>query len=166
MGEETRDRRRILGHINAAHDHWPGSRSATFTEFLRFASLDLVLFSFPSCSSSSTMAKAKTAATKPTPSTSKAARMTASTKASAVPDTLIDSHVSNAQSELAFKALIAHAIKHSEKQAEKDLLAGGGTGGREDNVWLQVAVKTLYPEKKLKPHKMYVYFTPILRLIV
>ncbi|EIM86129.1 ribosomal protein L1 [Stereum hirsutum FP-91666 SS1] len=100
------------------------------------------------------MAKAKTAVTKPTHSTSKAARMTASTKASAVPDTLIDSHVSNAQSELAFKALIAHAIKHSEKQAEKDLLAGGGTGGREDNVWLQVAVKTLYPEKKLKPHKI------------
>lgn len=38
-------------------------------------------------------------------------------------------------------------------------MAGGGTGGREDNVWLQVAVKTLYPEKKLKPHKMYVYLT-------
>lgn len=103
------------------------------------------------------MAKAKATTTKPTPSTSKAARMATSAKSHAVPDTLIDSHVSNAQSELAFKALIAHAVKHSEKQAEKDLLAGGGRGGREDNVWLQVAVKTLYPEKKLKPHKMCVY---------
>ncbi|KAH9950647.1 ribosomal protein L1p/L10e family-domain-containing protein [Amylocystis lapponica] len=64
-------------------------------------------------------------------------------------DELIDSHVSARQCKLAVDALLIHAQKVAEKKAEKQLLPG-----KEQNVWLQVTVKRMHPEKKLKPAKI------------
>ena len=67
---------------------------------------------------------------------------------------LIDAHVSSQQCKRAVNALLTHAIKHQEQKQETELLAG-----KEQHVWLQVAVKRMHPEKKLKPFKMYVVFS-------
>ena len=64
-------------------------------------------------------------------------------------DTLINSHVSLRQSKLAINALHAHTLKKEEKAAETELLPG-----KEQYVWLQVAVKKMQPVKKIKPFKM------------
>jgi len=64
-------------------------------------------------------------------------------------DTLIDSHVSLRQCTLAVEALSAYSAKKEQKAAESELLPG-----KEQYVWLQVAVKKMQPEHKLKPFKM------------
>lgn len=64
-------------------------------------------------------------------------------------DEIIDEHVSLNQSRLAVEALLSHASKFQEKKSQTELLPG-----KEQNVWLTVAVKQMHPEKKLKPHKM------------
>lgn len=67
-------------------------------------------------------------------------------------DILIDSHVSLRQCKLAIDALHAHCLKLEEKAAETELLPG-----KEQFIWLQVAVKKMQPEKKIKPFKMCVF---------
>ncbi|VDB90263.1 unnamed protein product [Peniophora sp. CBMAI 1063] len=62
---------------------------------------------------------------------------------------LIDDHVSVAQCKKAVDALLAHASKKQAEQDESSLL-----GGKEQHVWLQVAVKKMHPEHKLKPFKI------------
>jgi len=64
-------------------------------------------------------------------------------------DTLIGSHVSLHQCKLAIDALHAFSLKKEQKVAETELLPG-----KEQYVWLQVAVKKMQPIKKLKPFKM------------
>lgn len=64
-------------------------------------------------------------------------------------DTLIDSHVPLLQCKRAVEALHAYTLKKEQKAAETELLPG-----KEQHVWLQVAVKQMHPEKKLKPFKM------------
>lgn len=64
---------------------------------------------------------------------------------------LIDDHVSVAQCKKAVDALMAHATKKQAEAEESSLL-----GSKEQFVWLQVAVKKMHPEHKLKPFKMYV----------
>jgi ribosome biogenesis protein UTP30 len=64
-------------------------------------------------------------------------------------DTLIDSRVSLRQCKRAVEALHAYTLKKEQKAAETELLPG-----KEQHVWLQVAVKQMHPEKKLKPFKM------------
>ncbi|KIM78455.1 hypothetical protein PILCRDRAFT_824339 [Piloderma croceum F 1598] len=64
-------------------------------------------------------------------------------------DTLIDSHVSLHQSKLAINALHAYSLKKEQKAAETELLPG-----KEQYVWLQVAVKKMQPVKKIKPFKI------------
>ncbi|CAE6390844.1 unnamed protein product [Rhizoctonia solani] len=59
---------------------------------------------------------------------------------------LIDSHVSTKQAKLAIDALLKYNEKHQAQKEESELL-----GAREEVVWLNVAVKKVYPEKKLKP---------------
>jgi ribosome biogenesis protein UTP30 len=67
--------------------------------------------------------------------------------------TLIDAHLSTSQSQLAINALLKHSQKAKEKNEERELL-----GGREEAIWLVVAVKRMHPEKKLKPYTMCVVF--------
>jgi ribosome biogenesis protein UTP30 len=62
---------------------------------------------------------------------------------------LIDSHVSLEQAQKAINALHKHAKKRQEEREETELLPG-----KEQNVWLVVGVKKIYPEGKLKPFKM------------
>ncbi|KAI0785139.1 ribosomal protein L1p/L10e family-domain-containing protein [Abortiporus biennis] len=62
---------------------------------------------------------------------------------------LIDQHVSVKQCKMAVDALLKHVTKVQEKQQEFELL-----GGREQHVWLTIAVKQMQPEKKLKPHRI------------
>ena len=64
---------------------------------------------------------------------------------------LVDGHVSAHQCQLAVDALLKHEKKRLEEQAESQLLPG-----KEQHVWLVVTVKQMHPEKKLKPHRMYV----------
>ncbi|CAE7139822.1 unnamed protein product [Rhizoctonia solani] len=59
---------------------------------------------------------------------------------------LIDSHVSTQQAKKAIDALLKHNEKHKAKKEDNELL-----GPKEEVVWLNVAVKKVYPEKKLKP---------------
>ncbi|EGN91706.1 hypothetical protein SERLA73DRAFT_192115 [Serpula lacrymans var. lacrymans S7.3] len=59
---------------------------------------------------------------------------------------LIDSHVSVKQCKLAIDALHTHALKKQKEKEETELLTG-----KEQNIWLQVAVKKMHPEKKIKP---------------
>lgn len=66
-------------------------------------------------------------------------------------DVLIDSHVSLRQCKLAVEALHSHSAKKEQKAAETELLPG-----KEQHLWLQVAVKKMQPEKKIKPFKMWV----------
>ena len=62
---------------------------------------------------------------------------------------LIDSHVSAKQCGRAVTALMEYALKHQEKRDESELLPG-----KEENIWLQIAVKEIHGQAKLKPHKM------------
>ncbi|GBE85077.1 Putative ribosome biogenesis protein [Sparassis crispa] len=63
--------------------------------------------------------------------------------------TLIDDHVSATQSKKAVDALLTHMLKVEEKKADNELLPG-----KEQNIWLVVTTKQMYPEKKLKPSKI------------
>jgi ribosome biogenesis protein UTP30 len=62
---------------------------------------------------------------------------------------LIDGHVPVNQCRRAVMALMEYALKQQEKREENQLLPGN-----EENIWLQIAVKEIYGEVKLKPHKM------------
>jgi ribosome biogenesis protein UTP30 len=62
---------------------------------------------------------------------------------------LIDSHVSVKQCRRAVTALMEYALKQQEKRDESELLPG-----KEESIWLQIAVKEIHGEAKLKPHKM------------
>lgn len=63
---------------------------------------------------------------------------------------LIDSRVSAKQCQRALDALLKHARASEKKREENELLPG-----KEQHVWLVLAVKQMYPEKKLKPFKMW-----------
>lgn len=76
---------------------------------------------------------------------------------------LIDGHVSPAQTLKALKALRAHRQKHREAQSAKSndagksllpLDAGDDEGERDEMVWVNVTVKRLGVEKKVKPVMM------------
>lgn len=62
---------------------------------------------------------------------------------------LIDDHVSAKQSRRAIAALMEYALKQQQKRDENELLPG-----KEENIWLQIAVKEVHAEAKLKPHRM------------
>jgi ribosome biogenesis protein UTP30 len=66
---------------------------------------------------------------------------------------LIDSHVSIKQCKRAIEALHAYATKLEKKRAETELLPSN-----DQHIWLQIAVKTMQPEQKLKPVRMCVIF--------
>lgn len=61
---------------------------------------------------------------------------------------LIDSQVSVKQCTQAVHALHAYASKKQKEQEDNELLAN------EQYVWLQIAVKRIHPEKKIKPFRM------------
>ncbi|KAI9507787.1 ribosomal protein L1p/L10e family-domain-containing protein [Russula earlei] len=61
----------------------------------------------------------------------------------------IDGHVSVKQSRRAVMALMEYAVKQREKREEKELLPG-----KEESIWLQIAVKEVHAEVRLKPHKI------------
>jgi len=62
---------------------------------------------------------------------------------------LIDNHVSAKQCRRAITALMEYVVKEQQKREENELLPG-----KEENIWLQLAVKEVHAEAKLKPHKM------------
>jgi len=62
---------------------------------------------------------------------------------------LIDSHVSVKQCRRAVSALMEYALKQKQKREENELLPG-----KEEGIWLQIAVKEVHPEAKLKPHRI------------
>ena len=62
---------------------------------------------------------------------------------------LIDDHVSVKQCGRAVTALMEYVLKEKQKREENELLPG-----KEENIWLQIAVKEVHAEAKLKPHKM------------
>ena len=62
---------------------------------------------------------------------------------------LIDGRVSSDQCSLAISALLSHVRKAEAKKAETQMFSG-----KEQNFWLQITVKQMHPEKKLKPSKM------------
>ena len=64
---------------------------------------------------------------------------------------LVDAHVSVKQCKRAIDALHGYATKLEKKRAETELLPG-----REQHIWLQITVKTMHPERKLTPFRMYV----------
>jgi ribosome biogenesis protein UTP30 len=64
-------------------------------------------------------------------------------------DKLIDSRVSVKQCSLAVEALYSHELKKKQEQQENELL-----GPKEIYIWLVVAVKKMYPERKVKPFSM------------
>ena len=68
-------------------------------------------------------------------------------------DVLIDSKVSTAQCKLAVDALLKHALAHQATKEQNELLPDR----TEQYVWLVVAVKKMFPERKLKPFKMCVH---------
>ena len=68
-------------------------------------------------------------------------------------DILIDSKVSTTQCKLAVDALLEHALAHQAAKEQNELLPDR----TEQYVWLVVSVKKMFPERKLKPFKMYVY---------
>ena len=72
-------------------------------------------------------------------------------------DTLIDEKVSLRQCKRAVEALHAHTLKKEQDAAKTELLPG-----KEQHVWLQVAVKQMQPEKRLKPFKMCVFVVRLL----
>lgn len=72
---------------------------------------------------------------------------------------LIDNHVSVKQCRRAITALMEYVLKEQQRREENELLPG-----KEENIWLQLAVKEVHAEAKLKPHKMCVEsrFSPCL----
>lgn len=62
---------------------------------------------------------------------------------------LIDNHVSVKQCRRAITALMEYVLKEQQKREENELLPG-----KEENIWLQLAVKEVHSEAKLKPHRM------------
>lgn len=62
---------------------------------------------------------------------------------------LIDGHVSFKQCRLAVTALMEYGLKEQQKREENELLPG-----KEESIWLQIAVKEVHAEAKLKPRKM------------
>ena len=66
-------------------------------------------------------------------------------------DHLIDSHVSLKQCRQAVEALHSHELKKKEKDEETQLLPG-----KEQHIWLNVTIKQIPANHKLKPLKMYV----------
>lgn len=62
---------------------------------------------------------------------------------------LLDSRVSINQCKLAIEALRDHELKKEQEKEETELLPG-----KEQYVWLVLAVKKVHPEKKLMPFKM------------
>lgn len=67
-------------------------------------------------------------------------------------DELIDEHVSVKQCQKAVNALLAYELKKDAKRQEKELITA-----KEPHVWLNVTVKKMAPNAKVKPAKMYVY---------
>jgi hypothetical protein len=74
-------------------------------------------------------------------------------KGKKVEDILIDSKVSTAQCKLAVDALLKHALAHQAAKEQNELLPDR----TEQYIWLVVAVKKMFPERKLKPFKMCVH---------
>ncbi len=68
-------------------------------------------------------------------------------------DELIDGHVSAKQCKRAVTALMEYALKQQQKREENELLPG-----KEDCIWLQISVKRVHAEAKLKPRRMCVDF--------
>lgn len=66
---------------------------------------------------------------------------------------LIDSHVSISQCKKAIDALHAHVTLKASAAEETELLPGRESN---QNVWLQIAVKTMQSQKRIMPVKMYV----------
>lgn len=64
-------------------------------------------------------------------------------------DELIDGHVSVKQCKRAVTALLEYALKQQQKREENELLPG-----KEEYIWLQVSVKRVHAEAKLKPRRM------------
>jgi hypothetical protein len=64
-------------------------------------------------------------------------------------DELIDGHVSVKQCKRAITALLEYALKQQQKREENELLPG-----KEEYIWLQVSVKRVHAEAKLKPRRM------------
>ncbi|EIW81098.1 ribosomal protein L1 [Coniophora puteana RWD-64-598 SS2] len=62
---------------------------------------------------------------------------------------LIDEHVSLKQCKLAVEALQKHNTKKEKELEETQLLAG-----KEQHIWLQITVKRMHTEKKIKPVKV------------
>jgi ribosome biogenesis protein UTP30 len=62
---------------------------------------------------------------------------------------LIDSHVSAKQCTRAVHALHSYALKKQKEQEENELLPSN-----EQYVWLQITVKRMHPEHKIKPFKI------------
>lgn len=69
-------------------------------------------------------------------------------------DVLIDSRVSTTQCKLAVDALLKHALAHQAAKEQNELLPDR----TEQYIWLVVAVKKMFPERKLKPFKMCVHY--------
>jgi hypothetical protein len=65
---------------------------------------------------------------------------------------LIDAHVSVEQCERAVTTLMEYALKQQQKREENELLPG-----KEEFIWLQISVKRVHAEAKLKPRRMCVY---------
>ena len=64
-------------------------------------------------------------------------------------DELIDDHVSLQQCGKAIKALHSHQTKKLAERQERELLPG-----KEENIWLVVAVKKVTPTLRIKPIRM------------
>ena len=64
-------------------------------------------------------------------------------------DELIDGHLSVKQCKRAVTALLEYALKQQQKREENQLLPG-----KEEFIWLQVSVKRVHAEAKLKPRRM------------
>jgi ribosome biogenesis protein UTP30 len=62
---------------------------------------------------------------------------------------LIDGHVSIKQCRRAVTSLMEYALKKQQEREENDLLPG-----KEENIWLQITVKEVHAEVRLKPSRM------------
>jgi hypothetical protein len=81
--------------------------------------------------------------------TSLTTRLLHSTSSISTMPELIDDHVSVKQCRHAVTALMEYVLKEKQKREENELLPG-----KEENIWLQIAVKEVHAEAKLKPHRM------------
>jgi len=62
---------------------------------------------------------------------------------------LIDGHVSVKQCKRAVTALMEYALKQQQKREENELLSG-----KEECIWLQISVRRVHAEAKLKPRRI------------